>query len=265
MLTRSRQSVLKSSPLDNDAALIVWIPFAGAAGIDFSGKQNNAVAVSTPVFTPSEMGDSFAMSAGNYFQVTTLGAANPIATNAVTAACWLKPNATSRGDLISVWGGAGSGTDQFDLLYGLTAGKPQFFTVAGGLQNSGVGSTAMTAGLRYHVAGTFDGTNVAVYLNGKLEATAVHAGTLGSGASNPIQIGTSTSSNTANGAMADVRVYNRALSAAEINALYNQNIARLSLSPDEWEMPILPPAAASSFLAAWARGSNLPVLGTGTY
>src|SRR4051812_28630970 len=142
MITRSRRSVLKPSPLDNDAALICWVPFDGGAGTDFSGNQNNAVAVGSPVFTPSDIADAYAMSTGNYFQVTTLGASNPISTNALTAACWLKPNVTTRGDIISVWvNNSIGGSDQFNLLYGLTSGKPQMFVNLGASpHNSGVGS-----------------------------------------------------------------------------------------------------------------------------
>lgn len=252
MLTRSRFAALKTSPLDYDPALICWCPFDNGTALDYSGNQNNGVATGTPVFAGSEMGNSYGFTSGNYFSVTTLGNANPIATNRVTVAAWLKPNVTTRGDILSVWAGDGGGgaSDQFVLLYGLTSGKPQMFLLQNGganVNHSGVGSTAMATGLWYHVAGLYDGVECAVYLNGKLEASQPNVNQpLGTGASNPIQIGGSAGgTNPLNGSLADVRFYNRGLSGVEINALYNQGLARFALSPDEWEMPALFAASAA--------------------
>jgi hypothetical protein len=76
---------------------------------------------------------------------------------------------------------------------------------------------------------TYDGTTQSVYVNGVLKGTAtIVSGPLVYtpliGAANGFDIGNIAGLNAArylNGLIDDVRVYNRALSAAEVQALYN--------------------------------------------
>jgi hypothetical protein len=270
-MMRSRFTVLNTAPPDNQNGLILWFPFDDGKATDFSGNQNNGIATGTPVFAPSEVGNSYGTSSGNYFSVPTAyrGSDNPITTQRVTVAAWLKPNVLSRSDAVAVWGNNGSGTDQFVLLHGLTSGKPQFFVNNGGPVGTGTGALTFVVGRWYHVAGTFDGTTISVWVNGAVQSTGPAAGISGSGATNPIHIGSmSGTTNPFNGSLADVRVYNRALSAVEINALYHRGVQRMAIPADEWELPALFTAGGGGgggFIPAWAMNSNLPVLGTGTY
>lgn len=90
----------------------------------------------------------------------------------------------------------------------------------------------ISTGTWYHVAGTYNGTTLTVYLNGS-PTSATFSGTL-SNTSGPTTIGARNSNNTNwfNGKIDEVRVYNRALSATEIaglytNKFYPQNIGGL--------------------------------------
>ncbi|HSY41318.1 MAG TPA: LamG domain-containing protein [Polyangia bacterium] len=91
-----------------------------------------------------------------------------------------------------------------------------------------VSSTALTLGTWHHVAATYEGTTVRIYIDGVLDASAPAAGDVADstgsltfahnavrGAQEPVNNGFFA------GALDEVRWYNRALSAAEIAALHD--------------------------------------------
>jgi hypothetical protein len=73
----------------------------------------------------------------------------------------------------------------------------------------------------YHVVGTFDGTTGRLYVDGVLNSSAPQSSPL-TDRNNQVYIGRGISgTNSFSGSIDEVRVYNRALSATEISALYN--------------------------------------------
>jgi hypothetical protein len=77
-------------------------------------------------------------------------------------------------------------------------------------------SSALNAGQWYHVAATFDGTTLSVYLDGQGNGSAAQSGTI-TKTSNALYMGsTSGSSRFFNGTMDEVQILGRAKSAAEI-------------------------------------------------
>jgi len=78
-------------------------------------------------------------------------------------------------------------------------------------------------GVWHHLAGTYDGNKLKLYIDGTLEVTTAYAGSIASSAAN-LNIATNSeeSDRFYNGAMDDVRIYNYALSEGEITALYNK-------------------------------------------
>lgn len=82
------------------------------------------------------------------------------------------------------------------------------------------GITDLAANTWYHVAATYDGSAWKLYLNGNLEKTTAESGTLPS-TSGYLYIGNSYGVYNLNGYIDDLRMYNRALSGNEIQALYN--------------------------------------------
>ena len=97
-------------------------------------------------------------------------------------------------------------------------GKLQFYMdIGGGLQNFEVNHTWAT-GTWYHLAGTYDGGTMRLYVNGVEQPGAVSAaGLVGTG--DGVYLGWSGSDGALDGALDDVRVYNRALSGTEIQSL----------------------------------------------
>jgi hypothetical protein len=107
------------------------------------------------------------------------------------------------------------------------------FTINGNLVNFGCqgntpiphanfSTTIVNTGNWFHAAATYDGSTVKIYVNGVLESTTARSGTITAGAKN---IGSSSggSNEYFNGTIDNVKIYNRALSAAEIQ----QNFAAL--------------------------------------
>ncbi len=81
----------------------------------------------------------------------------------------------------------------------------------------------------YHAFATYDGTTLKLYINGVLVSSRVVGGSIAYTYNNYLCIAASTNSNLCNGggnrfagSLDDVRVYNRALSASEVQALYKQ-------------------------------------------
>jgi hypothetical protein len=74
-----------------------------------------------------------------------------------------------------------------------------------------------------HLAASFDGTNYRFYINGQLIKTT--AGTFGPTNSAPLEIGKSGTCEVFAGLIDEVEIYNRALSASEIAAIYNAGSA----------------------------------------
>ncbi len=84
-------------------------------------------------------------------------------------------------------------------------------------------STTPQTGTWYHIVGTWDGATMTTYVDGVSRATLAMTGSLPSGTPN-FQIGRMGAPGYEyqfDGAIRDVRVYNRALSASEVSDLYN--------------------------------------------
>lgn len=97
------------------------------------------------------------------------------------------------------------------------------FTVSSGTTSTqnGCVSSALSYNTPYHVTGTYDGTNVKIYINGVLNAT--YASNIVPGTYTPtlVRIGHHYSTRYFNGSIYALNTYNRALSADEVAQNYN--------------------------------------------
>ena len=81
----------------------------------------------------------------------------------------------------------------------------------------------------YNVVGTYDGSNMRIYVNGVLKNIRAQTGTLGAN-SETAKIGTYQGTNyNLTGRISNVSIYNRALSAAEIQQNFNALRSRFSV------------------------------------
>lgn len=120
------------------------------------------------------------------------------------------------------------------------AGKANFFLRSGGTYKLAATTTASwLAKVWYHVVATWDGSNIRVYVNGVQEA-ATACGSPDTSA-NPFDVNFGRSGNAGgsgfvywNGRLADIRFYSRAITAEEVNVLYNS-----AFTPEQIELPSL--------------------------
>ena len=103
----------------------------------------------------------------------------------------------------------------------------------GGLIGSNTVGLNVADGAWHHLAGIYDGSTVSVYVDGKLEGSKPYSGTIQYANPSPLYIGTepdylshpSASHPPFQGAMDDIEVWNRSLSAGEVMAIYSSGTA----------------------------------------
>lgn len=82
---------------------------------------------------------------------------------------------------------------------------------------------SISANTWYHIAGTFDGSKLSIYINGSLDSSLNFVGTIGTPASYNLAIGGlgySPANYNINGKIDEVRIYSEALVAGEIQKHY---------------------------------------------
>jgi len=155
--------------------------------------------------------DDYVGTSNNIFSQSTF-------TGGITMSAWVKPASISSSALmVSIEG-------VYYLAIDSTTSKLAF-EVAGG-SVSGDSTTIANAGTWVHVVGTYDGTNSRIYVNGVLENTYAQTRYDIDTLNRPTTIGQqSTGSYWFNGLIDDVRIYNYALTAKQVDSLYNNGTA----------------------------------------
>lgn len=136
-----------------------------------------------------------------------------------SAAAWVRTSTTSADRfLVSKWGGTGW------VLY-LSGSSPNRIILArqsGAWPNVEYATTsmAMQPGVRHHVAATYDGSTIRVYIDGRLGITRASSRALPN-TTEPLAIGARANGTSQyNGDLDDVSLYDRALSATEVEEHY---------------------------------------------
>lgn len=196
---------------------------------------------------------------GAYFNGSaymSFGNSSTYSPSAITVMAWVKTmdSTANPGHCGGRYGQiVGKGADnQWQLRMGgdTTACRPNF-----GIKNSSAfvqvtGSTNLTNGAWYHLAGTYDGSNVKIYMNGVEKGSTPATGSIQS-TTLPLSIGArsadgSTFSYNFYGMVDEVKVFNRALSAAEIQDAYNGNYGTAFSSSSQAFLPNAPFGSCSS-------------------
>ena len=154
------------------------------------------------------------------------------ATNAITLAAWIRPGKTGTQALItkSINGTAATGVNGYELSLATTGFPFVRFNQATSGDTYRLNATTVNTsnGTNWmHLAATYDGATARIYVNGVLNASAAMVVPIATN-SVPVGIGSQfdgTGSRFFQGAMDDARVYSRALSAAEIEALASHTLA----------------------------------------
>ena len=181
----------------------------------------------------------------------------------IAAASWMSVTALTAEALVnftsSVDGSNGDAiVDQYGgggfrwLLWRNTTGKAALQLTNGTTFYNVASTTTLSLNTTYHVAGTWDGSNIRIYLNGSLENTTATTGTLPA-SSQVLAIGAySNSSSTAPGGSIDeVAIYGTALSGTRIAAHYT---AATSAPADATVTAVAATATASTLAPALSAG-----------
>jgi chitodextrinase len=187
---------------------------SGTAIGDASGRNNNGVASGTSWSTAGKFGNALVFN-GTNARVTVPNTASLQLTTAMTLEAWVLPTTAPTG-----WRAIVDKTvDGYYLMASTDNGNRPG---VGGTWNDGnkniFGPTVLPVNTWSHLATTFDGTTVRFFVNGVQVSSQAQTAALGT-TTGTLQIGGDSYPNEFFAGLIDeVRVYNRALSAAEIQA-----------------------------------------------
>jgi len=203
--------------------MVGWWPGDGDASDIVGG--NNGVMQNGAAFGAGEVRQAFRLDGINdYVEVANAAALNP---GRITVDAWINPVAPQGTDYSPIVKKTGPG---LVLGYALEFHGPgvMFWVYVNGAWRASALSGAVPTGQWTHVAGVYDGQAVRLYVNG----AALGGGTAVAGsitaATNPLNIGRDPSNPTVrfyHGLIDEVEIFDRALSAAEVAAIYNAGSA----------------------------------------
>ncbi|MFO0969605.1 MAG: LamG-like jellyroll fold domain-containing protein, partial [Gemmataceae bacterium] len=214
------------------AGAVAWWRGEGNANDSLSG--NNGTFVNGAAPTPNgKLGQAFSFDGVNDY-VSAPSSSSLNVTAAVTVDAWVNVavgNASFAG-IAGTWDDT-TGNNRSYLL-ALQNNKVKFYVSHTGSDFPSVwGTTVLQPGVWYHVAGTFDGTNLNVYVNGIVDAAPVSSPGGIHANSHPFFIGNADSGPAYfKGSIDETTVFNRALAASEIQAIYNQTNSGLTYTLD---------------------------------
>ncbi|HVN74787.1 MAG TPA: LamG domain-containing protein [Thermoanaerobaculaceae bacterium] len=193
------------------SGMVAWWPGDGNT-LDIVGGDTGAW-VGSPSYATGEVGQAFSFAGASYVQAPSTAALSPAA--AITIDAWINTTATNATarivDKITAGGGDG-------YLLDLLRGRVRLLIDG----NSVTGATTLQPGVTYHVAGTYDGSALTVYVNGVSDGTQAFSGAIPTN-SLPVRIGADSTGagNLFRGWIDEVEIFSRALSLSEIQAIHD--------------------------------------------
>ncbi|MCC3213933.1 T9SS type A sorting domain-containing protein [Chryseobacterium sp. X308] len=171
---------------------------------------------------------SYALSLDGSTESGAAGSMN-LSGSALSFEGWIKPSSFKSASpyISSIMGTEVSDSNSAFLRLGdasLANNKLQFVVSINNVQQKLASATALNANTWYHVAATYDGSNMKIYINGTLDATKAQTGSVNSTGAFNVGYLYNTSRNF-NGKIDEVRVWKRALSQTEIS----QNMCNVSV------------------------------------
>ena len=215
---------VSAGPAPSAAGPVLALSFnegSGTAAVDASGTGNNGV-IAGAVHVAGRAGFGTALSFdGVNDWVTVADSASLDLTSAMTLEAWVNPSSVNGWETVAI---KERGTNA--LAYGLYAADgtaaqggadgPAGYVSIGGTDRSVRQTAGLPLGTWTHLAVTYDGTTQRLYVNGVQVASRAQTGSAAATA-NPLRIGgNSPWGEFFSGLIDEVRIYKRALSAAEI-------------------------------------------------
>jgi len=203
------------------SGLVDWWPGEGNA-IDIAGS-NNGTLTNGVSFAVGEVGQAFSFNGSDYVSIPDSPSLDQFTTN-ITIELWLKSNQSGANPN---WGGIFTKGNASWRLMATTGSDTVDFSTTG-LGNVDLeGSRNVNDGQWHHVAAVYDGTYKYLYVDGTLDVATYTTGSI-SQTTDPVYIGNLANASgnyIFNGLIDEVSLYNRALTASEIQAIYAAGIA----------------------------------------
>jgi hypothetical protein len=187
---------------------------AGTTATDSSGLGNTGVINGPARVTTGKFGRALTFDGVN--DLVTIPDSASLDITRMTLEAWVRPTV-----LGTAWRSVLLKEQPGDFVYALyattNASRPSGYVFIGG-EKEARGTAALTVNTWTHLATTYDGANLRLYVNGTLVKTTAQTGNIAT-SSGALQLGGNTIwGEWYAGTLDDVRVYNKALTAAEIQA-----------------------------------------------
>jgi len=230
-----------SPPPSNPVANWKFDETSGTTALDSSGNGNTGTLVNGPSWTAGKVNNALNFDGVNDY----VNAGSPSSLNdmpAKTIVAWIKPISFGGGGYGRIFDKNQSGTNQgWNLFFPGSANLrfSQYFSITNGYWDSAQNSIVLNTW--QHVAVVYDRASASnvpkFYVNGNLLTISNSnyqspSGSASSDASQPLTIGGRTAGDRSfNGNIDEVYVYNRALTQAEIQSLYNAGGPSINCGP----------------------------------
>ena len=197
---------------------------SGTTWKDLSGNNNNGTLTNGPTFSNSSRGTIVFDGTDDNIQLGN--ASNFVSANGITVNCWVKTNVTEVYKKIFVT--VTTGTQSITGVYFSLGPSPyNYYFGINGVQQAT--STSNLSTTQYNnICGTYDKSNIKLYLNGVLLATTAYTTSISTSGIGRIS-GYDNGSEIWDGNISSVMIYNRALTATEVLQNYNATKSRFGL------------------------------------
>ena len=246
----------------NNLGLVGWWTMdriTGTTVVDSSGSGNNGAEVGGPVQVAGKIGQ--ALSFNGTSQYVNVSAGANLQNTVWTYSVWIKGDHAPNTSVISqpLADGALYSNLQLDWDHTNSAFEQSCAFSNGGSWYSVKIQRALQANTWYNIACSYDGSTLKVYLNGVLNNSFSVSATPNT-ASGPLTVGANPTGGGSYfpGSIDDVRIYNRALTAAEVQTLYQSSL------PAHIASSINTPDLANGLVGWWTFDGN-DVSGTSVF
>ena len=196
---------------------------------DLSRSNNNGILTNGPTFNTGSLGSIIFDGVDDNVQLGNASNIIGASQSVITINTWVKTNSIGSYKKILVTNVAGSST--LTGIY-LSIGPSSFGLYLGIITNNGANAAIYSPYIsttQYsNICGTYDGSNIKVYLNGTLVATQPHTGNIVNTGITRIS-GYDNNAETWDGNISNVQIYNKALSTQEVLQNYNATKGRFGL------------------------------------
>jgi len=231
-LNEATAAVLSKAP--NNLGLVGYWTFnegTSTVALDYSGNKNKGTLVNGPTWVNGKQGKALNFDGGNdYVEVSDTPTLRFTTSFSVSSRIYFKATDGVNDDVIVTKTLHASSQTGYYLIQnvGATTVSVGFYDGVG--YRIASGATSIGLNTWAHVVGIFDdnGNTLRVYVNGVQDGELTSVTGNPQSNTDPLNIGSNQDQlgKTINGLIDDVRVYNRALSAGEVAALYNVGAAK---------------------------------------